>query len=50
MNTNYNSGFAIVIAWPGTYCKQAGAWYDTITRFLGINKDYFYKAGHAPLS
>ncbi len=42
-------GFAIAIAWPNTFCKEPGAWYDTITRWLGINKYNYYKAGHAAL-
>lgn len=44
----YNhKGFAVALAWPGTYCKQAGAWYDGLMRLLGFNRNYFYKAGHA---
>jgi len=43
------TGFAIAIAWPQTYCKQPGAWYDPITLFLGINKNNYYKVGHAAL-
>ncbi|MFP4557060.1 MAG: DUF6695 family protein [Bacteroidales bacterium] len=41
------SGIAIVLAWPETFCKQAGAWYDLPMRWLGFNVDYFYQAGHA---
>lgn len=44
-----NPGFAIAIAWPQTYCKQAGAWYDTLTLWLGISENNYYKAGHAAL-
>jgi len=40
-------GFAIALAWPETYCKQAGAWYDPIMNFLGINTNFHYKVGHA---
>ncbi len=40
-------GFAIAIAWPETICKQAGAWYDTPMRWIGINKNNYYKVGHA---
>ena len=47
-NPQYN-GFAIAIAWPDTYCKQAGSWYDLITGMLGISKNHHYKAGHAAL-
>lgn len=41
------SGIAIAVAWPDTLCKQAGAWYDLPLRWLGINKNYYYKVGHA---
>jgi hypothetical protein len=47
-NQSY-SGFAIALAWPETYCKQAGSWYDLITGMLGISKNHHYKAGHAAL-
>jgi hypothetical protein len=46
MKKNYD-GIAIVIAWPETYCKQAGAWYDRPMRWLGFCVDYYYQAGHA---
>ncbi len=50
MNTdNKHKGFAIALAWPQTYCKQPGAWYDPITLLLGINKNNYYKVGHAAL-
>ncbi|CAN5331515.1 hypothetical protein BH23BAC2_BH23BAC2_00370 [soil metagenome] len=41
------SGFAIALSWPETYCKQAGAWYDTLMQRLGFNHQGYYKAGHA---
>ncbi len=44
-----HTGFAIAIAWPQTYCKQPGAWYDPITLFLGVNQNNYYKVGHAAL-
>lgn len=44
-----HTGFAIAIAWPETYCKQPGSWYDPITLLLGINKNNYYKVGHAAL-
>jgi hypothetical protein len=44
-----HNGFAIALAWPQTYCKQAGAWYDAIMGGLGISKNNYYKAGHAAL-
>lgn len=43
------TGFAIALAWPQTYCKQPGAWYDPITLWLGINRNNYYKVGHAAL-
>ncbi|NOQ23832.1 MAG: hypothetical protein GQ564_00580 [Bacteroidales bacterium] len=48
-NNRKYTGFAIAIAWPETYCKQPGSWYDPITLLLGINKNNYYKAGHAAL-
>ena len=44
-----DSGFAIAIAWPQTYCKQPGSWYDPLTALLGINRNNYYRAGHAAL-
>jgi hypothetical protein len=41
------TGFAIALAWPETYCKQPGAWYDPLMRLLGINRGYYYRVGHA---
>ncbi|MCF8226117.1 MAG: hypothetical protein K9J30_09570 [Bacteroidales bacterium] len=45
-NTN---GFAIALAWPATYSKEPGAWYDPVTRWLGVNRYNYYQAGHAAL-
>jgi hypothetical protein len=42
----YN-GYAIVIAWPETWCKQPGAWYDKPLTWLGFNKNHYYQLGHA---
>ena len=44
----YN-GIAIALAWPETYCKQAGAWYDSYTDKLGISRNGYYKVGHSAL-
>jgi hypothetical protein len=41
------NGIAIAIAWPETKCKQAGAWYDLPMKWLKINRDSYYKVGHA---
>lgn len=42
-----HNGFAISIAWPQTLCKKAGAWYDKPLAVLNINKNGYYKVGHA---
>ena len=44
-----HTGFAIAIAWPETYCKQPGYWYDGITNLLGFSNNHYYKVGHAAL-
>lgn len=46
---NKHTGFAIALAWPATLCKQPNSWYDIPLRWFGINKNWFYKAGHAAL-
>ncbi|MBS3912978.1 MAG: hypothetical protein KG003_00610 [Bacteroidetes bacterium] len=46
----YNSdskSIGIAIAWPETLCKQAGSWYDSALKTLGINKNNYYRVGHA---
>jgi hypothetical protein len=43
------NGIAIALAWPDTYCKKAGAWYDTPAEWLRISKNNYYKVGHAAL-
>lgn len=43
------TGFAVAIAWPETYCKQPGNWYDDFANFLGISDNHYYKVGHAAL-
>lgn len=40
-------GIAIAIAWPETHCKKAGAWYDLPMAWMGLNKNNYYKVGHA---
>ena len=44
---NIHSGFAIAIAWPETWCKQPGDWYDGIMAFLKFSSNHYYKVGHA---
>lgn len=43
------TGFAIAIAWPETFCKQPGAWYDNFINRIGISTNHYYKVGHAAL-
>lgn len=40
---------AIILAWPETKCKQAGAWYDSIMRWINFNNQGYYKVGHAAI-
>lgn len=44
-----HNGMAIAIAWPEFIGKQPGSWYDTPMRWLGHNKKFQYKVGHASL-
>ncbi len=37
----------IVLAWPETNVITAMAWYDGLLKILKINRDDFYKVGHA---
>jgi len=41
------TGFAIALAWPQTFCKQPGSWYDPLALRLGMNKNHYYRVGHA---
>jgi len=41
------TSIAIALAWPETYCKQAGSWYDKPANWLGIAEDNYYQVGHA---
>ena len=44
-----HNGIAIVLAWPETLCKQAGSWYDPVLQWVSINKNNYYKIGHAAI-
>ncbi|MCU4173672.1 DUF6695 family protein [Carboxylicivirga sp. N1Y90] len=44
-----HTGFAIAIAWPETFCKQPGYWYDNFCNAIGLSKNHYYKVGHAAL-
>ncbi|MBK9254269.1 MAG: hypothetical protein IPM42_02150 [Saprospiraceae bacterium] len=46
-NKSRHDGVAIALAWPETKCRQAGAWYDTLMKWAGVNKKGYYKVGHA---
>lgn len=47
MRKNPHNGFAIVVSWPDTMCKQAGAWYDGLMEALNFSENNYYKVGHA---
>ncbi len=47
MNSNGTNGTAVALAWPDTWCKQPGSWYDEITALLGFNRRHYYQVGHA---
>jgi hypothetical protein len=38
---------AIVLAWPQTWCKQPGSWYDNLMAYFGVSKNHYYAVGHA---
>lgn len=40
---------AVAIAWPEFVGKQPGSWYDAPMRWLGENKNFHYKVGHAAM-
>jgi len=41
------TGFSIALAWPETFCKQPGSWYDPLALKLGLNNNHYYRVGHA---
>lgn len=43
------NGFGVALAWPETWCKQPGSWYDGLMGFLGFSRQHYYRAGHAAL-
>ncbi len=49
MSRSAHNGMAIAVAWPEFIGKQTGSWYDTPMRWLGFNKNFHYKVGHAAL-
>ena len=42
-------GYAAVISWPETLCKQASSWYDPVLKLFRINKNGYYKVGHSAM-
>lgn len=42
-------GIAVALAWPETWCIQAGSWYEPITKWAGFNINHYYRVGHAAL-
>lgn len=44
-----HDGWAVAIAWPETWCKRAGAWYDAVMRAVAVNRNGYYQVGHAAL-
>lgn len=44
-----HNGIAIILAWPETYCKRAGSWYDILMHWASVSKDHYYKIGHAAI-
>lgn len=37
----------VILAWPETLASEIRMWYDPILRWFKINKNGYYKAGHA---
>lgn len=48
-NNEMRRNRAIILAWPETLCKRAGAWYDGFMERLSICKKGYYKVGHAAI-
>ena len=40
---------AMVLAWPQTWCKQPGSWYDDLLDFFGVSNGRYYAVGHAAI-
>lgn len=48
-DTSHYTGFAVALAWPKVWAKEAGDGYDKLMRGLGFNDGGFYRVGHAAL-
>lgn len=44
-----NHDFALLLAWPETYCKQVGSWYDPMMSKFGASVNGYYKVGHSAI-
>ena len=42
-----DKGTVVMLAWPETRVTKTGAWYDPISKVIGLIKDNTYKVGHA---
>lgn len=42
-------GWAVLLAWPQTLCKQSSAWYDPVAASLGFSQKGYYRVGHAAI-
>ncbi len=40
---------AVIHVYSNLHTPNEGGWYDQITRWLGINKNNYYRAGHAAI-
>ena len=43
------SGFAVALAWPQTYCKKPGSWYDFLTTCMKFREGNYYQVGHSAI-
>ncbi len=44
-----NDDLALLLAWPETYCKQPGSWYDPLMDKLGVSVNGYYRVGHSAI-
>ncbi len=44
-----NDDLALLLAWPETYCRQTGAWYDPMMSKFGASVNGYYKVGHSAI-
>lgn len=47
INSKEPKGSVIMLAWPETRVTKTGAWYDPISKLIGLIKNDTYKVGHA---